>query len=277
MASASTADVKDAGTAVRDGTAEARWAKLDEVHQMLSSHPDAKERFTKFTVLRSVVGEAKPVFSDAALTRLKVSCEEQASAMTGECDDFDPVSMHVVVYFNYTQFMEEMEELVVQARLLRSIGMEGSGLRFQRRERNMSASGDEPRAGRSGYNGKLSITAPMHEPKYCPATLIPIGTLRLRRVSKASGTGKLAEVVAKIERLCVVTSVRCFDVARILMAAAEGIARDAFHVRWAIIHAHLNAQDLFTKAGYAPRQGQAPVELPTPHILLVKCLTDASL
>ncbi|KAG5484327.1 hypothetical protein LSCM4_07893 [Leishmania orientalis] len=277
MASASTVYVKGACATMRDDTAEARWGKLDEVHKMLSSQSDSKELFTKFTVLRSVVGEAKPVFSDSVLTRVKVSCEEQTSTEAEECDEFEPVSMHVVAYFNYTQFMEEMAELVVQARLLRSIGMEGSGLRFQRRKRNISASRDEPRAGSSGYTGKPTIKAAGHEPTYQPVTLIPVGALRLRRVAKVSGAGELAEFVAKIERVCVVKSMCCFGVGRILMTAAEKIARDAFHVRWALLYAHLSSKEFYAKTGYAPKEGQTCMGLHAPHVLMVKCLAGASM
>ncbi|CAJ1987152.1 Glucosamine 6-phosphate N-acetyltransferase [Leishmania donovani] len=274
MASTANAGVDGLCPATRDAAAEVLWAKLDEVQKLLANKPDAKELFTKYTVFRSVVGEVKPVFTDSVRTRVKVFCEEPAFAVPEECDDFEPVSLHVVAYLNYTLFMEEMRELMVQARLLKSIGMEGSGLRFQRREQNIVAPDNEPRTGSSS---KPSGQVSMHKPSYRPATLIPVGTLRMRRVSKASEAGKLAEVVAKIERVCVVKSARCFDAGRALMRAAEKIARDAFHVRWALTYAQLSSKDFYTKAGYTPKDGRACMDLHTPHVVMIKCLVDASM
>nr|AKK31195.1 actyltransferase-like protein [Leishmania amazonensis] len=268
MASTAKAAVNGTCAAMRDGAAEALWTKLDGVQKLLTNKPDAKELFTKYTTFRSVVGEVKPVFTDSVRTRVRVFCEEPAFAASEECDDLESVSLHVVAYLNYTLFMEEMKELMAQARLLKSIGMEGSGLRFQRREQNIVAPGNEAHTGSSR---NPFIQAPVHKSSYRPATLIPVGTLRLRRVSKAS------EVVAEIERVCVVKSARCFDVGRTLMRAAEKIARDAFRVRWAFTHAQPSSKDFYTKAGYTPKDGRACMDLHMPYVVMVKCLVGASM
>ncbi|GET86911.1 actyltransferase-like protein [Leishmania tarentolae] len=274
MASTANASVGGSHSAMQDGTSEPLWAKLDEVQKLLVNKPDAKEFFIKYTVLRSVVGEVKPVFTDSLRTRAKVLCEDPAFEVPEECDNLEPVSLHVVAYLNYTLFMAEMRELMMQARLLKSIGMEGSGLRFQRREENLVAPGDEPRTGSSDRPLTQVLT---HKPRYRPPTLIPVGTLRLRRVSKASEVGALAEVVARIERLCIVKSVRCFEVGRTLMGAAEKIARDAFHVRWALVYAQLSSKDFYMKYGYMPMDGRACVDLHEPRTVMLKCLVSASM
>ncbi|KAK7195159.1 actyltransferase-like protein [Novymonas esmeraldas] len=265
--------------ALHDSATEALWTKLEEVQKLLEHQPDAKELFTRYTVVRSVVGEVKPVFPDAVRLRVKVFCDEQGFAAEREWDDTDPVSMHVVAYFNYTLFTEEMQELAVQARLLRSIGMEGSGLRFQRRRRSTTSTADGEAVSPGGSSdGAPSVHLPVTESKkYRPATLIPVGTLRLRRVSKAAEAGTLTEVVAKIERVCVVKSVRRFDVGRVLMRAAENIARDAFHVRWAILYAQVISTNFYTKIGYVLKDGRVFMVGPSEHVVMVRCLADASI
>jgi hypothetical protein len=266
--------------------AAALWQKLDEVLKLLAHQPDAKELFNKYTVIRSVVGEVKPVFSDALRIRLKVFHDEQGPASRTECDDFEAISIHVVTYFNYTRFTEEMEELAVQARLLRSIGMEGSGLRFQRRRGKQSASGDANSSSSSSNakvesKSKTPIAAAMvggpWAGRYRPPVMIPVGCMRLRRAAKAPRAGKLLEVVARMERLCVVKSVRNFDIGRVLMSAAEDIARDVCHVRWALVYVPLEARDFYVKIGYVAKDGWVLYKNEMPHIVMVKCLAGACL
>ncbi|KAI5688653.1 Acetyltransferase [Leishmania braziliensis] len=277
MSSTSSVDVNSAFPAMQDSADAVQWTKLDGAQKLLANHSDAKRFFTKYTMLRTVVGEVKPVFYDSVRTRVKVLCEEKAFAAGEECDDLEAVSMHVVAYFHYRLFMEEMKELMAQARLLKSIGMEGSGLRFQPRERNIDASGDKLRARNSCRCGEPSVKVQLHELSYCPAAFIPVGALRLRRVSKVSETGEFSEVVAKIDRVCVVKSVRCFDVGRVLMKAAEKIAREAFHVRWALVDAQLSSKGFYAKIGYAPKDVQTCMELHLPYVVMAKCLAEASL
>lgn len=292
----------------------ALWAKLDEVLKLLAHQPDAKELFNKYTVLRSVVGEVKPVFSDALRIRLKVFGDEHGLATRTECDDFEAISIHVVAYFNYTLFTEEMEELAVQARLLKSIGMEGSGLRFQRRRSNAASAGSDDSTatngakagGNRGTSGVVSTNNNnnnssssssaggaagaaverkppknvVREPpagRYKPPVLIPVGCMRLRRAAKAPRAGKLQEVVARMERLCVVPSVRHYDMGRVLMTAAENIARDVCHVRWALLYAPLEAREFYIKVGYVAKDGWIFYKNEKPHLVMIKCLADACL
>ncbi|KAG5509547.1 hypothetical protein JKF63_06252 [Porcisia hertigi] len=280
MASALKSNWSGSPLAVRGYSAEAQWAGLAEVQRLLAAQPNEKELFAKYTVVRSVVGEVQPVYDDSVCTRIKVLCEDPAFTMAEDSDDFEPVSIHVVAYFNETLFKEDMGDLMVQARLLRSIGMEGSGLRFQRRERRIVPSDDERRAeGSSGSSsgGKPSVQGRMYSPNYRPERLIPVGTIRLRRVSKTPETGKLGEVVAKIERMCVVKGVRCFGVDDMLMKEAERIAQYAFHVRWALIYALPTSKNFYTKLLYAPKDKQAGSGVPTPSIVMVKCLVNSSM
>ncbi|KPA76510.1 actyltransferase-like protein [Leptomonas pyrrhocoris] len=255
----------------------ALWSKLEEVLKLLAHQPDAKELFNRYTVIRYVVGEVKPVYSDALRIRLKVFCDEQGLATRTEADDFEAISVHVVTYFNYTLFATEMEELAVQARLRKSVGMEKTGLRFQRRQRNPAATG----AGASGAaESKRPPTSPVAQPakgRYRPPVLIPVGCMRLRRAAKAPRAGKLLEVVARMERLCVVKSVRNFDIGRVLMTAAENIARDVCHVRWALLYAPLAARDFYLKVGYVAKDGWVFFKAEEAHIVMIKCLADASL
>lgn len=270
------------------------WAKLDEVLKLLAHQQDAKKLFNKYVVVRSVVGEVKPVFSDALRIRLKVFCDEQGLATRTECDDFEAISVHAVAYFNYTLFTEEMEELAVQARLLKSIGMEGSGLRFQRRRKSASAiaavaAGAEGSDGSGNAEASTSSTATAAdklrkntisgppEGRYKPPVMIPVGSMRLRRAAKARHAGKLHEVVAFMERLCVVKSVRNFDIGRMLMTAAEDIARDACHVRWALLYAPLEMREFYIKVGYVAKDGWIFYEDGEPHLVMIKCLADACL
>ncbi|KPI88634.1 actyltransferase-like protein [Leptomonas seymouri] len=253
----------------------ARWEKLEEVVKLVTREPDAKALFNKYTVIRSVVGEVKPVFSDALQIRSKVFYDKHGAVSQAECDDFDAVSVHVVMYFNYTLFSEEMEELVVQARLLKSIGMEGSGLRFQHRKKNVSVAGVDTRYPAHGARRVTVMRTP--EANYKAPVLIPVGCMRLRRAAKAPRAGKLLEVVARMERLCVVATARNFDIGRALMAAAEDIARDACHVRWALLYTPLDAREFYIKVGYVAKDGWVFYKGQKPFLAMIKCLADASL
>lgn len=224
-------------------TTEMLWSNLDEVLKRLAVFPDAKTLFNKHTVMRTVVGEVAPVYTDGRKVREVVFQREQNVEMSREIDGQDAVCIHILAYLNYTTLTRELEERMRQEQLKKSIGMEGVPLRFQPRSKSFSFDESTGESG-VGVGGR----------PYRPDTLIPVGTTRMQRMSRCPRLGPLPYMVARVERVCVIKSVRCYDVGKRMMEVSDTIAMDVFHVQWALLHARSDAIGFYTKMGYSVKE-----------------------
>lgn len=221
---------------------------------MLESSTDS---LAPFLVIKSVVGEAEPVYSDALELRREIFCGEQGVSQEEELDGKDAVAIHFVAYLDVDGFKHHQAQREISRRLAESSGVQ---VRYQLQPRPVAKSTTSGGGGSTGGG------------RYTPPMLAPVGALRMRRVSACSQLGKFNMMTAKVERLCVHKQYRRSGAGEVLLAAAEKAAEEAFHVPWVIVHAQVNATSFYKGRGYVAWSNKEFIDANIPHIVMVKNL-----